>query len=109
MLNQVIVAPHLRVPAGKCWPVCLIIRVSSIHVDSSAFFPSYSVNIKYERMSLLKLGLPAPPLLRRSEHVTLLKKWECLVTLVLQLRLLPVVDARATEQKGEKGADIMND
>lgn len=64
--SRVIAAPHLGVPAGRGWPDCIIIMSQ---VDSSAVFASCSVDITYERMSFLKLGLTAPPLLRMTESV----------------------------------------
>lgn len=48
--------------------VGLLYHHPCVRVDSFAFFPSYSVGIKYGRIGLLKLGLPAPPSLRRSER-----------------------------------------
>ena len=68
-----------------CWyhHPCLEIRAGSF-----AFFPPYSVDVKYERVSWLQLGLPSPPCWRRSERLILLEKWGCLVTLVLQVRSL---------------------
>lgn len=54
--------------SSSCWQIlaCLYYHLCpSVHVDSS--FPSCSADINYERLSLLKLDLPALSLLRWFE------------------------------------------